>query len=308
LTYLPRDFVETGDGLLFAVVDQSDDEEHVPCFLRYASSNGRTRKLGTDEANELLGRRFPHYLYHCELRDADLHGVPRRDLIRHLRPRCRIKEILEQDCDSFEARVARLVSELAAAGVPESEIGVTGSVLAGLHQTGSDIDLVLYDAEIFARARLALAGLIRRGRLAPLDEGAWRQAYERRGCSLTFAEYLWHERRKLNKALFEGTKLDLSLVVPKSETRELRWRKLGSYSTRARVTDDQDAFDYPSRLGVKHDQVRDLVSFTATYSGQGQRGEVIEASGLLEESEDGARRIVVGSDREAVGQYIKVVG
>jgi predicted nucleotidyltransferase len=34
----------------------------------------------------------------------------------------------------------------------------------------------------------------------PLDETLWQDAYARRGCTLSYEEYRWHEQRKYNKA------------------------------------------------------------------------------------------------------------
>jgi predicted nucleotidyltransferase len=49
------------------------------------------------------------------------------------------------------------------------------------------------------------------------------------------------------------------------------------------------------------------VSYTATYTGQVKFGERVEISGLLERSSSGDQRVMVGSSREAEGQYIKVI-
>jgi len=47
-----------------------------------------------------------------------------------------------------------------------------------------------------------------------------------------------------------------------------------------------------------------VLSFTHTYSGQAQiRGEVIEASGVLEQHGD-EQWLIIGTTREAKGEYI----
>lgn len=309
MRYLPRDFVATSEGLLFAVVDRSADRETIPCFLRYSrSADGRFCKLGTGAANDLLRREYPKYLFRCEKRDAALHGVDPRDVARHLRPRDRLRALLGPlyPADRFEARAARLVKALASKGVGIGALGVSGSVLVGCHRAGSDIDLVLYDAAAFSAAREAVSRLTGQGVLTALDDRAWRDAYSRRGCALTYEEFRWHEERKLNKGVFEGTKFDLSLVVDDAEDAPRAWRKLGPVELSTRVTGDEMAFDYPARLQIEHERIGEVVSFTATYSGQARIGERIEVCGLLEQTTDGTRRIVVGTDREAAGQYVKV--
>ncbi|MCU7891681.1 MAG: hypothetical protein KZQ78_08695, partial [Candidatus Thiodiazotropha sp. (ex Ustalcina ferruginea)] len=51
---------------------------------------------------------------------------------------------------------------------------------------------------------------------------------------------------------------------------------------------------------------RTFTSLVHTHAGRTQ-GETVEVQGQLEISTDGHRRIVVGSDREALGEYIKVL-
>lgn len=310
MTFLARDYVRTAEGLIFAVVDQADGSERIPCFLRYRlSSNGKPEKLGTAAANTLLQQRYPKYLFHCDRRDADMHGVLPQDVIRHLRPRDRVRELLDphQPLDPFEARTARLLKVVTEVGIPLSFIGVTGSVLAGCHRVDSDIDLVLYNVTAFERARELLPELINEGVLTALDDAGWDAAYQRRDCALTYEEFRWHESRKNNKAVFEGTKFDLSLAVERANHASVKRRKLGAIQLAAMVTEDRGSFDYPARLGIANHRISEVVAFTATYSGQARIGEQMEVSGLLEEDADGTQRIVVGSDREAHGHYIRVI-
>jgi predicted nucleotidyltransferase len=302
--------VSSAEGLVFAVVDRSKAGERIPCFLRYArAGKGKPKKLGTMAANDLLQRRYPHYLFHCGLRDAQLHGLKPNQVESHLRPRDRVRELLNQPStpDTLEARAVRLLTKLAENGVHMPSTGITGSLLAGYHGADSDIDLVFYDQTTFQQARKTIAELTEQGSFSILDKIAWELAYDRRGCSLSYDDFHWHEVRKWNKALFEGTKFDISLVNEKSDFAQFQWRKIGLIKIQTRVTDDRESFDYPSSLRIDNDEIEEVVSFTATYTGQARTGEQIEVRGLLEEASNGMRRIVIGSDREASGQYIKVI-
>lgn len=82
---------------------------------------------------------------------------------------------------------------------------------------------------------------------------------------------------------------------------------MGSTTLSCQVTDDSKAFDYPAEFAVDHPTINSIVSFTATYIGQAQTSEMIEVSGLLEQDQNAVKRIVVGSSREAQGEYIKVL-
>jgi predicted nucleotidyltransferase len=140
-----------------------------------------------------------------------------------------------------------------------------------------------------------------------LDETLWRDAYERRGCSLRFDEYRWHEARKYNKAAIDQTKFDISLLTPEGWQDLLRYRKLHNATLQVEIADDGQSFDYPARYILDHPAVKEAVSYTATYVGQAVQGERVEIQGQMEVSSIGHLRMVIGSNREAFDEYIKVI-
>ena len=73
------------------------------------------------------------------------------------------------------------------------------------------------------------------------------------------------------------------------------------------MTDDSAAFDYPASFVIDDSLIQEVVSFTATYNGQAQAGETIVAAGQVEVNDAGKKRLVVGSSREAVGEFIRVI-
>jgi len=87
----------------------------------------------------------------------------------------------------------------------------------------------------------------------------------------------------------------------------ISYQKCGAITLQCRVIDDAHGFDYPARFKIDHEQIDTVVSFTATYTGQAVSGEMVEVSGMLEQTEQGIKRIVVGASREAHGEYIKVI-
>lgn len=306
--YQPRDFIETHEGLIFAVVDGMLEDDRVLCFLRYAPIGGKLAKMGTDEANAYLQARAPRYLFSSKRLDARLHAVPQENIRRHHRPRDRVQDLLNSvPRDEIERKAIRLLQKFGACGLDLGRVGLTGSLLIGAQTLKSDLDFVIYGREAFFEAREIVGRLIEAGELQDLDDAAWRDAYDRRGCALTFEEFLWHERRKLNKALIDGTKFDITLVDELPSKASGPVRKLGPILLRTQIADAAYAFDYPAVYRLTHPELTEAVSFTHTYAGQALTGETVEISGLLEESHSGQRRIVVGSSREAVGEYIKVV-
>ena len=198
--FLPKDFIETVEGLIFAVVqhgiEKNKGQDRVLCFLRYiAASDQQNRlwqKVGTDNANNYLKQNHPQYLYYSPVLDANLHGVPVGKIVRHHQPKYLLQQLLQQDTfDCVEQDCFDLCQRFQQYGLNLSEFGITGSILINAQQASSDIDLVCYDREQFHHARTVVADLIRTAKLAPLRDKDWQESYERRACSLSLVEYTW---------------------------------------------------------------------------------------------------------------------
>jgi predicted nucleotidyltransferase len=188
-----------------------------------------------------------------------------------------------------------------------AEVGITGSLLVGTQLPSSDIDLICYSRRSFQHCRTLIRQLIKQNDLQALHNKDWQQSFERRSCALSHEEYVWHEQRKFNKALINGRKFDLNFIDMTVDTMRIHYQKRGSIRLQCEVIDDTRAFDYPAEFKIAHEQISTVVCFTATYTGQAFRGEMIEVSGALEQTEHGDQRIVVGTTREADGEYIKVI-
>jgi hypothetical protein len=311
LTVLPRDFIETGEGLIFAVVDAVIEDGKILGVLRYVRRSGTTRpdKLDTAAANRFLRERHPNYLHHSLRLDASLHAVDETAIARHYRPRERLQQLLQAGPqDPMEARLCRLIRAFALRGLPLDQMGITGSLLIGAHTPRSDLDVVVYGRSSFNAAREMIKAGVRQGDFDDLHPSDWAEAYRRRGCALSFEEFVWHERRKANKALFEGTKFDLTQVAPQSPAADnSSWRKIGTMTLRAPVQDDTAAFDSPARYLIEHPRVREVVACTHTYVGQARTGELIEAAGYLEQDASQRLRLIVGTSREAPREYLRVL-
>jgi predicted nucleotidyltransferase len=306
--FSPKDFVETAEGLLFAVVNPGLEQGKALCFLRYVNEGGFWHKQSTEEANAFLRKHHSHYLHYSEVLDANMHAVAVERIARHHQPRQRLKQIMRAACrDPIERDVLVLGELLRRQGMDLDEIGITGSVLAGVQNESSDIDLVCYGREVFHRCRAVVKTLIEGNCLQELTEDHWRESYDRRNCTLNYEEYIWHEKRKFNKALVNGRKFDLSLIEPYEPGRQERYRKLEPVTLICRVADATRAFDYPSVYRIEHETIAAIVCFTATYTGQAYAGELVEVSGMLEQNDRGIRQIVVGSSREAHGEHIRVI-
>ena len=293
-----RDFIEDADGWLYAV-STYDNEERAGCILRYVpdkdgervnGSGRRYRKLDFDEAYALIRKEKPEY--------ADtVQRVPLPDIRKVYKPEAEMGRVAKT-----HPRVAGLLSVLR---VPEGHAGCTGSILLGLDNAASDIDLVVYGKDWFsAQENLKRATLD--GRIEGMSEEMWRKVYEKRRPEIPFDAFVRHEERKWNRGQIGGTYFDLLFTRSYYELQRVIITKgtvLRKDTITARVTDASLAFDNPSVYEVEHDEYTRVLSFTHTYSGQALAGETIEACGVLEKH--GCEHwLIVGTTREARGEYI----
>lgn len=305
LDVLPKDYLETPEGLVFAVLSATQEAGRIPAYLRYRRQpEGGLLKLSTPAARACLEAHFKAHLFWSPQRGRILQGlVPSGDLICHraLSGRARLKAA---SMSPIRAKALALIDYLEADGPLAGRIGLTGSLLLGAEGAGSDIDLVVYRPDEFDQARgRVLAGLAS-GVLERLTDEDWRSAHARRETPLSLEAYRFHETRKGNKARIGGVKFDLSLQDPLAPEPEPVHRSLGPLTLRAKVTDAREAFGFPARYRIEHPTIQEVLAFTQTYVGQALEGEWIEACGTLERTLSGVQRLVVGTDRESRDQYI----
>jgi predicted nucleotidyltransferase len=298
-----RDFFETKDGWIFAVADYYHPRG-IRSLLRYVpdprgeriADGKRYRKLDFEESYQFLRKERPDYV-------QDLHVVPEKDIRRLFHPISGLAKAIDMD-----PRVKIIASVLRQAGLPLKAMGITGSMLLGLHSPSSDIDFVVY-GPWWWRARDALTKAKEEGLIQDLDEEMWRRIYSKRKPETDFAEFVLHERRKGNRGMIEGTYFDLlftrdhSQIAPQPPS---PGEVLGRGRIRALVKDAAFAFDSPAVYRLDHPEVAEILCYSHTFAGQAWPGETLEAEGVLERTPQG-QRMVVGTTREARGEWIRSI-
>jgi len=306
---LAKDFIETSEGLIFAVVESGLEDGKVLCFLRYIKSDNQWQKVNTEQANQMLTDHYPLYLYFSVAKQAHCHALTLDQIVKHHQPKLRLQQLIKAvKTDKVETDCQALCSLYQQQGLDLEQAGVTGSILISAQKSSSDIDLVFYSRQVFNQAREITRQLILQGDCAELNNQDWLESYDRRSCDLSFNEYVWHEKRKFNKAIINQRKFDLNLLNNAGHSDEpAAYQKIGPIVLKVEVIDDSKSFDYPAEFIIKHPQISSIVCYTATYTGQAKAGEWVDVSGVIEQRGDSQQRIVVGSDREARGEYIKVI-
>ena len=98
-----RDFIHSTDDMYFASTNYLHPDNRIISFLRYIpdengdrEKNGqRYSKVGSDEAFAYLKENHPEYLYHSEVANVTMMGVPIDKVDEIIRPEDRLKIIRE---------------------------------------------------------------------------------------------------------------------------------------------------------------------------------------------------------------------
>jgi predicted nucleotidyltransferase len=314
-----RDFVETEDGLLFSVISNLHPPEGIVAHLRFRRSRGSVVKLGSSgESHQFLREHAPGYLRFCPELDRKMTIVPYDKVLAHHEPaECLSRMMRTGEDPEVVAIVSTLTSK---AGLPPRDLGITGSYLVGAQTPSSDVDLVVYGLHNYPRLTRALRGSVEHGMLQPFDPPDWEGLFQRRSVDpaiYRLDEFVWHEARKWNRGKFGRRRFDiLSARTPEEISGRFgktSYRRLGKARVDCIVEDSSMGFDYPARYLVTEcvamgHEVREIVSFTHTYADQARSGERVHCSGILEEvsGKEKSHRILVGSSREAPGEFLKV--
>jgi len=298
-----RDFFITRQGWIFAVADYSHPHG-LRSLLRYIPDPAgerqregrRYRKLDFDDAFIFLRRERPEWV-------LDLHTVPDEEVVHIFQPAQGLDAVAGQD-----ERVAKIAAILEDGGVPRQQMGITGSMLIGLHGPASDIDFVVYGPHWWL-ARRILEKAKSQGRIDDLDEATWKKIYQKRKPEIGFDEFMLHEKRKGNRGMVDGTYFDLLFTrdwsqIQIEKAHSSPGKVVGEGRISAQVVDADFAFDSPAIFKLDHPQVKEIFCYSHTYAGQALPREVIEAKGVLEETAQGLR-LVVGTTREARGEWIR---
>ncbi len=294
-----RDFIEDNDGWLYAV-STYDNGNSVGCVLRYVpdvngervhASGRRYTKYDFDEAYALVAEKKPQYA-------GLLHRVPFCDVKKVLKPDLAIDRIAKDN-----PRVQKLLDMFR---LPKGTVGCTGSLLCGLANEGSDIDMVVYGKHWFAAQDLVKQG-VQDGIVEGLSPDMWKRVYDKRRPEIPYDQFVLHEERKWNRGQIEGTYFDILYTRSYDEIKSApsggKGTVLGKLTIVAKVKNASLAFDNPAIYEVEHESVSWVLSFTHTYSGQAIAGETIEACGVLEQH-GSELWLIIGTTREARGEYI----
>jgi predicted nucleotidyltransferase len=337
-----RDFVRTREGMLFCVTGYLHPPDRYTAYLKYSPAPvGKWKRGEISYHRELayyhvsrvadtiayLEQNYPQYVHDCPVRGIRFSMVPHRYVEKYYLPEQRLRDILDNPRDSLEEEVGAFASEIVATtGVKASDLGITGSILLGIHNPQfSDIDLIVYGLENSLKIRAAL----KEGRLTRIRPVAGRALEE--WCasvgehfSLKYGEARYLAGRRWNYGFFEGRYFSIHPTRKDEEISENYgdriYRGEGMAKIRAVVTDARQSLFMPALYRVERvevieweagmqrtEPIREVVSYEGLYRDLVEDGEEIEARGKLEHVDGGTYQLVIGTTMLRGEEYIKPV-
>jgi predicted nucleotidyltransferase len=333
-----RDFIQTKEGMFFCVTGYLHPPVKYTAYLKYSPAPvGKWKSGEISYRRELeyyhvgkvadtiayLERNYPQYVHYCPVRGIKFSMVPQEYVKRYYLPEERLREIGMSTSDALEEEVYAFASEIMShTGIGEEDLGVTGSILLGIHNPRfSDIDLLVYGLENALKVR----AMLKKGRLAEIHPVTGKVLED--WCTsvsehfpLAYEEAQYLAGRRWNYGFFEGRYFSIHPTRKDAEIKEIYgdrvYREKGVAKVRAVVSDASESLFTPAVYRVENvevlegaeemrHQLREIVSYEGLYRDVVDSGEEVDAKGKLESVNDQYYRLVVGTTMLEGEGYIK---
>lgn len=310
MNLIESDYIETIEGLFFAVKGIAQTPDRVMAYLRYAPDpHGNRLRSGRPyrrlyhfaEQEQLLRGSYPQYLAYDPVTRLELQSIPHSAIARAYTARQGLQDLrqrsglhsVEEDALAFAARLQQ------ASGIPWSSLGVSGSLLIGMHTPASDLDMTVHDEQDCWALHRALSVLLDQdsGELCRLDEDGMQALYTERSedTHMSYADFLCSERQKVNQGRFRQRTYFIRFLKEPAEYGEIygdrQYTPLGRATIEAQVTDHHNAIFTPCSYKISDvrifegeviSEISEIVSFRGRFCEQAWAGDLVHATGTLE--------------------------
>jgi len=304
------DLIETFDGNIFDVKGLVHPPDRIIAFIRFTPDLGGERRKGNiwykkiyplHERYALLRQKFPQYLVFDPVFNQWLCEVPIEMVKKRYEPSTYLGQLLRKsDLDELGKQTINLAQLLhEKAGIKWSALGVSGSILAGLHTAKSDIDLVVYGSQNCRRVYNTLKLLVRdeMSGVKLYDELNLKALFDFRSkdTAMKFEDFVRTESRKILQGKFQGRDYFIRCVKGWKESAEtygsIHYEPMGQAMASAVIADDSEMIYTPCSYQIENVHLlqgksiqppREIVSFRGRFCEQARKGEKIIARGMIE--------------------------
>jgi len=276
----------------------------IPTYVR--KENGRYHRIrNLKEAFSYIEEKKPSYLEYLDFTGQKTPLIPLNDVDEVYDP------VKFDRADTEASRDALMLKEILTSSSSKIKIGITGSILLGLDEPSSDIDLVVYGVNSGERFINILKDLRINNVVKPVNTIDW-LTETRRDSNISPEDWLRLESRKLLTGVFNN-RLYTSKIVPFPreywEDLSQRVREIGRARMLCRVVDSRFGKTTPNLYLVevlkimygdgKARDVSQVMSMRSRFAEIASNGDIVEVEGRLEEvccRDKKIYRIFLGND------------
>ncbi|MCK4669370.1 hypothetical protein KAT21_04555 [Candidatus Bathyarchaeota archaeon] len=304
------DFIETFEGLIFDVKGLIHPPNRTIAFIRYfpEEKGERERKdkryskvYSLSKRYALLKMKFPQFLAYNPIFDETLCEVPIDRVKNHYKPAEKLRELRgSNSLDMLESKALQLAKLLKeTANIPWNAIGISGSIMVGLHKPSSDIDAIVYGSDNCRKVYSALKNLLskKEGPFKPYTQRGLKNLFDFRikDTIISYEEFVRSESGKVLQGKFLQTDYFIRFVKDWSEIAEkygdVQYVNVGHVRIKATVVNDSESIFTPCVYkiidvrvleGPQITPIEEIASFRGRFCEQARSGEVILARGKAE--------------------------
>jgi len=303
------DILKDLSEIIFDVKGLVHPPSKIIAFPRFIPNSGGDRKhenivyrkiYNISDRFKFLEQNFPHYIVYDSVFDETLCEVPIESMKKHYQPDNRLTELRRSEkIDPLEKDTLKFLKLLKDySDVPWSKMGISGSLLVGLHTRNSDIDPIVYGTKNCRKVYDTLKTL-QKDPKSPLkaystDELQELFKFRVKDTQTSFEDFVRTESRKVLQGRFKSREYFMRFVKDWGETYyeygAIRYKNVGYAKIKAVVEDDSEAIFTPCSYKIRNVEtlegvrfpIEEIASFRGRFCEQARIGELVIAQGKVE--------------------------